>query len=128
MSNLQEEIVNLMHKGYGLKEIHSIINDIYALALPLTETSEIKYEVGDKFFVEPYLHASLQVDDFDAYGTYEIIEKIDDDLYLACHKEDGLVYITNSETITYLSTGLTYKEVYVGTYRCDDIVYPYINI
>ena len=129
MVNLQEVIVDLMKEGYNLEEIISQVDQIYADALPLVRPAEhIEYHVGDKFFIEPYLHDSPQVDEANAYGTYEIIEKIGDDHFLACHKETGEIFATNSETITYLSTGLVYKYVYVGLWVYEDEEYRFINI
>lgn len=128
MYNLQKIVVDLMKKGYTLKEITSQVNEIYRNALPMFALDLMKYNVGDKFFVEPYLHDSPQVDEANAYGTYEIIEKIGDDHFLARHKETGEIFATNSETITYLSTGLIYRYIYVGLWNYEDKEYRFINI
>lgn len=129
MYNLQKIVVDLMKEGYNLEEIISQVSQVYTDALPLVAPTEhIEYNVGDKFFVEPFLHDSPQVDEANAYGTYEIIEKIGDDHFLAIHKETGEIFATNSETITYLNTGLIYKYVYVGLWDYEDNEYRFINI
>ena len=128
-NNLQKVIVELMKEGYNLEEIISQVDQIYADGLLFIMPAEhIEYHIGDKFFIEPYIHASPQVDEADAYGIYEIIKKIDDDHVLACHQETGEIFATNRETILYLSTGLMYKEIYVGTWRHEDEEYRFINI
>lgn len=129
MNNLQKAIVDLLKEGYNYQEILSQVDQAYSDALLLFMPAEqIECHVGDKFFIEPYLHSSPQIDEADAYGIYEIIEKIGDDHFLARHQETGEIFVTNKVTIVYLINGLMYEDIYVGTYLYGDKEYRFINI